>query len=43
MCIDAHANQLLKHGLSKTQIQMVAKIAAVINSTAQILTISNQE
>ena len=39
MCIDAHANQLIKHGLSKTQIQMVAKIAAVINSTAQILQI----
>lgn len=43
MCIDAHANQLLKHGMSKTQIQMVAKIAAVINSAAQILIISNQE
>lgn len=43
MCIDAHANQLLKHQLSKTQVQMVAKIAAVVNSAAQILTIENQE
>lgn len=43
MCIDAHVNQLMKHGLSKTQIQMVAKIAAVINSAAQVLTIENKD
>jgi len=43
ICIDAHANQLLKHGLSKVQIQMIAKIAAVINSAVQILTIQNQD
>lgn len=43
MCIDAHAGQLVKHGLSKTQIQMVAKIAAVINSVAQVLIIENKE
>jgi lipoyl-dependent peroxiredoxin subunit D len=43
MCVDSHANQLLKHGLSKTQIQMTAKIAAVINSAAQVLIIQNQE
>ena len=43
MCIDAHANQLLKHGMSKSQIQMTAKIAAVVNSAAQVLTIQNQE
>ena len=43
MCIDAHANQLLKHQFGKSQIQMVAKIAAVINSLAQLLTIQNQE
>jgi len=41
MCIDAHANQLIKHGITKTQIQMVAKISAVINGFAQILTIEN--
>lgn len=40
-CIDAHANQLLKHGLSKTQIQMTAKIAAVIAAIAQVLVIGN--
>ncbi len=43
MCIDAHANQLVKHGISKTQVQMVAKIAAVVNSVAQVLVIENQE
>jgi len=41
MCIDAHAKQITKHGLSKTQVQMVAKIAAVINSAAQVLIIEN--
>ena len=41
ICIDAHANQLIKFGLSKAQIQMIAKIAAVINSGAQLLTINN--
>lgn len=43
MCIDSHAAQLLKHGLTKTQVQMVAKIAAVVNSAAQVLIIQNQE
>lgn len=41
MCIDAHANQLIKHQMSKTQIQMIAKIAAVINSVAQVLRINS--
>lgn len=41
MCIDAHANQLIKHGMSKTQVQMTAKIAAVVNSAAQLLIIQN--
>lgn len=39
LCIDAHANQLLKHGLTKTQIQMVAKIAAVVNAVARSIEI----
>lgn len=43
MCIDAHANQLIKHGTSKSQIQMIAKIAAVMNSVAQVLLIENLE
>ena len=43
MCIDAHASQLIKHGLTKSQVQMVVKIAAVINSVAQVLVIKNQE
>ncbi len=42
MCIDAHASQLTKHGLTKTQIQMVAKIAAIVNSAAQVLLITNE-
>ncbi len=40
MCIDAHANQLLKYGLLKTQIQMTAKISAVVNSAAQVIAIT---
>lgn len=43
MCIDAHANQLVKHGLTKSQVQMVAKISAVIYSVAQLLNIQNQD
>jgi alkyl hydroperoxide reductase subunit D len=39
MCIDAHASQLIKHGLTKSQIQMIAKIAAVVNSTSQLLAV----
>ncbi len=42
MCIDAHAKQLEKHGFSKTQVQMVAKIAAVVNAAAQVLTIEKK-
>jgi len=35
MCIDAHAKALLNHGVAKVAVQMVAKIAGVINSIAQ--------
>ena len=41
MCIDDHSNQLTKHGITKSQIQMIAKIASVINAWSQILTIEN--
>lgn len=41
MCIDAHANQLIKHQMTKTQVQMIAKIAAVVNAAAQVLSIQN--
>jgi alkyl hydroperoxide reductase subunit D len=41
MCIDAHANQLLKHELTKSHVQMIAKIAAIINSASTALTIEN--
>jgi alkyl hydroperoxide reductase subunit D len=40
MCVDSHVKQLEKHGMSPTQIQLAAKIAAVINSTAQALAIN---
>lgn len=43
MCIDAHASQLLKHGLTKTQVQLTAKIAATVKSAAQVLVIQNGE
>lgn len=42
MCIDAHANNLVKHQISKTQVQMTAKIAAVVNSVAQVLLIEKK-
>ncbi len=41
MCIDAHANQLLKQQLTKNHVQLIAKIAAIINSAAAVLTIEN--
>ncbi len=37
MCMDSHANNLLKHNITKTQVQTVIKIAAVVNSAAQLL------
>lgn len=43
MCMDAHANQVVEDGLTKNQVQMVVKIASVINSLAQVLIIQNQE
>lgn len=38
-CIDAHANQIIKHEYTKQQVQAVAKIAAVIHAVAQTLII----
>jgi alkyl hydroperoxide reductase subunit D len=35
-CIDAHSRQIIKHKMTKEQIQMVAKIASVINAAANI-------
>jgi alkyl hydroperoxide reductase subunit D len=40
-CIDAHTHQLRNSGLNKTQIQMIAKISAVIHALAQVLIIEN--
>lgn len=32
MCIQAHSQQLIKHKISKNQIQLIAKIVAIINA-----------
>ncbi|MFN8770497.1 MAG: carboxymuconolactone decarboxylase family protein [Neisseriaceae bacterium] len=32
MCVDSHEKQLIKHGISLETIQLIAKIAAIINS-----------
>lgn len=40
MCIVAHTKQLEKHGFSKTQVQEVAKISAVINAVSQSLALN---
>ena len=41
MCIEAHARQLVEHGVSKQAIQSTARIAAVINSAAQVVSIES--
>lgn len=38
-CVEAHARQLINHGFSKVQIQMIGKIAAVINALAQVIVV----
>ena len=37
MCIDAHESQLLKHGVTKDQVQTAVRIAAVIHAASAIL------
>ena len=37
MCIDAHEQQLLKHDVSKEQIQTAARIASVVHAVATVL------
>ena len=37
MCIDAHEAQLLKHGISKEQIQTVVRVASVVQAVSAIL------
>ena len=39
MCIDSHEEKLFRNGFSMQQIQMVAQIASVIASVAQIFAI----
>lgn len=40
MCMDAHARELEKHGVSKLAVQSAVRIAAVINSVSQSLHIA---
>ncbi|HPD83072.1 MAG: carboxymuconolactone decarboxylase family protein [Alphaproteobacteria bacterium] len=37
MCIDAHEAQLIKHGMSKEQIQTAVRVAAVIHAASAIM------
>jgi alkyl hydroperoxide reductase subunit D len=37
MCIDAHEKQLLDHGMSKTQIQTAARIAATVQAISAVM------
>lgn len=43
MCMDSHARQLVKAGLTKEAVQSAVRIAAVINSAAQALWITERE
>ena len=36
MCMEAHSNELQKHGVTKQAVQASVRIAAVINSAAQV-------
>ena len=40
MCVDAHVNEIVKAGVSKTGVQSAIRIAAVVNATAQALVIN---
>ena len=37
MCIDAHEQQLVQHGVSKEQIQAAVRIASVIHAASAVL------
>lgn len=37
MCIDAHEQQLLKHGVSKEQIQTAVRVASVVHAVSVVL------
>ena len=39
MCMDAHVNEVTKAGISKQGVQSTIRIAAVLNATAQAMTI----
>lgn len=37
MCIDAHENQLIQHGVSKEQVQTAVRVASVIHAVSAVL------
>lgn len=37
MCLDAHENELKKHGVSAQQIQAALRIAAVVNAASRVI------
>jgi alkyl hydroperoxide reductase subunit D len=41
MCMDAHVHEVTQSGISKQGVQSTIKIAAIINSAAQIIEIEN--
>jgi len=41
MCMDAHVHEVTKSGIAKQGVQSTIKIAAIINSAAQIIEIEN--
>lgn len=43
MCIDSHESKLFNGGVTREQIQMIAKIAAVMSAVAQVLAIQQEE
>lgn len=41
MCIDAHEQQLVREGVTKTQIQTAVRIASIVNSVASVIKAEN--
>ena len=41
MCMDAHVHEVIKSGITRQGVQSAIKIAAIINSVAQVIEIEN--
>lgn len=42
-CVTAHEQQLVRHGMSKESVQLLAKIASVMNSLSAVMVIENSK